>query len=745
MNMLASRQEDQFSKVQSAIITTLSDVLRERVPNLPQWPESIEQTLQQLRDDVIAVAASKSQQPERSTLRAVTVVQSQPQDNKNFCFADVYAESCATKLAETERERWQSLSYQVMSDREDQIAEAEMKTFEWILQAPQDTQRPWSSFIEWLESGDSIYWFSGKAGSGKSTMMKFLNSHHKVQQALRTWSVDTGTSLITATFYFWYNGTTLQKTQEGLLRSLLYQALENHRELIPAVLKGSFDVATKDLEIYWTLPRLKAAFHELVAQTEVPLKICLLVDGLDEYAGEHAEIVEVFRNAAKHEHVKLCVSSRPLIVFDRAFKNAPGLMLQNLTFDDIQIYVESRFQNDERFQELELEEPGLGPNIARQVVGKASGVFLWVKLVVHSLLEGIQNFDRGVDLERRLNELPEDLTDLYWHMLNRVKPAWYLEEGFRLLQMVQRTNKPLTLLRLAFAELDRSKPSDCPSNLSVQRQDALCTSMAGRIKSRCLGLLEVVDMATADMKKRRVQFLHKSVADFLETPEMVKRMEVCFGSTGKFLPEIAIMRGISVELETTKSRMKNDHHFGQHGELKREAWFDEVLPLYNEAKRYATTVADKHPDHIDEDQRIVTKIDETISALWVDVSFRSEAERSGRAHWSEAVRKPGRTEHKENVPKTYEQRGSDESVTNDEELPLSPVPPAYYDPPQIHFTPPLAEQEVQGSKTENTPPHPNKPKCSRKKKYFTKGCRLWWTRIQRRIATRHIPRRCHRA
>jgi hypothetical protein len=161
----------------------------------------------------------------------------------------------------------------------------------------------------------------------------------------------------------------------------------------------------------------------------------------------------------------MCVSSRPLIVFDRTFEVCPGLLLQNLTFDDNQVYVENRFHNDEQFRELELEEPGLGPDIARQVVNKASGVFLWVRLVVHSLLDGVQNFDRGIDLERRLNELPDDLTELYCYMPDRVKSVWYLEEGFRLMHMVQKANKPLTLLHFAFAELNRSRLSEIPLNL----------------------------------------------------------------------------------------------------------------------------------------------------------------------------------------------------------------------------------------------------------------------------------------
>jgi hypothetical protein len=96
--------------------------------------------------------------------------------------------------------------------------------------------------------------------------------------------------------------------------------------------------------------------------------------------------------------------------------------------------VHNRLGDNERIKELKDEEPKLQPRIISEILHKAAGVFLWVKLIVHSLLEGLGNPDRGEDLERRLQELPDDLEDLYWHMLDRVKPAWYyLEEGFRLL------------------------------------------------------------------------------------------------------------------------------------------------------------------------------------------------------------------------------------------------------------------------------------------------------------------------
>lgn len=185
--------------------------------------------------------------------------------------------------------------------------------------------------------------------------------------------------------------------------------------------------------------------------------MCLFIDGLDEYAGDHSEISQLFQYASRFENVKICVSSRPLLPFDRAVKSCPGLVLQNLTFEDIQTYVQNRFEASERFRELEVEELSLGPRLAFEVVSKASGVFLWVKLVVRSLLEGLGNYDRGVDLQRRLSELPEDLDGLYWHMVDRVRPVWYLEEGFKFLLLVNAAVVPLTLLQLSFADLEGRK------------------------------------------------------------------------------------------------------------------------------------------------------------------------------------------------------------------------------------------------------------------------------------------------
>jgi hypothetical protein len=42
-----------------------------------------------------------------------------------------------------------------------------------------------SPFLKWLSTEESIFWLSGKAGSGKSTLMKFLITHPTIDTVLQ--------------------------------------------------------------------------------------------------------------------------------------------------------------------------------------------------------------------------------------------------------------------------------------------------------------------------------------------------------------------------------------------------------------------------------------------------------------------------------------------------------------------------------------------------------------------------------
>lgn len=50
--------------------------------------------------------------------------------------------------------------------------------------------RYWDSFVDWLKSDLPVYWITGKPGSGKSTLMKFLISDSRTLAALKEWRKD---------------------------------------------------------------------------------------------------------------------------------------------------------------------------------------------------------------------------------------------------------------------------------------------------------------------------------------------------------------------------------------------------------------------------------------------------------------------------------------------------------------------------------------------------------------------------
>jgi ABC-type bacteriocin/lantibiotic exporter with double-glycine peptidase domain len=68
----------------------------------------------------------------------------------------------------------QDLSYTAMTNRYETLAESHPKTYDWAFQKSTDEQLPWDNFSVWLKSGRGVYWVSGKPGSGKSTLMKYI-------------------------------------------------------------------------------------------------------------------------------------------------------------------------------------------------------------------------------------------------------------------------------------------------------------------------------------------------------------------------------------------------------------------------------------------------------------------------------------------------------------------------------------------------------------------------------------------
>jgi type II secretory ATPase GspE/PulE/Tfp pilus assembly ATPase PilB-like protein len=66
-----------------------------------------------------------------------------------------------------------------MDDRFYGVTMQYIKTFEWLF------QNNALGFPEWLQSDRGIFWITGKAGSGKSTLMKYAFSDPRTLRILK--------------------------------------------------------------------------------------------------------------------------------------------------------------------------------------------------------------------------------------------------------------------------------------------------------------------------------------------------------------------------------------------------------------------------------------------------------------------------------------------------------------------------------------------------------------------------------
>jgi hypothetical protein len=294
----------------------------------------------------------------------------------------------------------------------------------------------------------------------------------------------------------------------------------------------------------------------LVGQDDRQLKLTIFVDGLDEFDGLDADMAKIFGAAADSQRVKVCASSRPHFVYEKAFTNRPSLRLQDLTYNDIRTYVEDRLFKDESMQYLFDREPVQARELVEEIVRKADGVFLWVYLVVSSLLRGLGNCDEFSDLKRKLQALPPDLKQLYTHIIRKVDED-YKEETVQFFQLMNATQpldgdwkdlKPMTVLSLCLAKERDEELPNIVKTLTSQAMIHRCRDMNRRLKSRTGGLIEVqlrgvrIDKIDPSMK---VGYLHRTVRDFLITREMrdILQAEIDFD------PNYAMLKSSVYELQ----------------------------------------------------------------------------------------------------------------------------------------------------------------------------------------------------
>ncbi|KAI1379238.1 hypothetical protein F4677DRAFT_362407 [Hypoxylon crocopeplum] len=434
------------------------------------------------------------------------------------------------KTTASDQKFLQSLYFQRFMARHDKIETAHSQTFEWMFTDTHNQITNPRRFVEWLRSKHGHFWIQGKAGSGKSTLMKFLWHHRSTTRHLQHWA---GTDkLVMANYFFWATGNELQKSQEGLLRTLLFETLRSCPELIPRAREAALQ--KEDWVMYaaqdaWSLASLKKMFLVVMKQ-ELPAKFCFFIDGLDEYKGNNQELIELIQGITAYPSVKACTSSRPWVEFKHAFDHDVSwqIKLEDLTAEDIRRYVQDRLNENKQFKGLKQNDATYG-DISNEVMKRAQGVFLWVFLVVRSLLEGARYADNVNEMRHRLDRFPEGLEEFFKHMLEDI-PPFYRSQTYRTFKIATTADGPLPLVIHSFAEDIALQPRFAltidMSPLPVEELLSKIKKLPDRLDARCKGLLEVVrrnDISSL-YYQYDVDFLHRTVRDFLNNSTEVSEM-----------------------------------------------------------------------------------------------------------------------------------------------------------------------------------------------------------------------------
>ncbi|KAK5128754.1 hypothetical protein LTR85_000087 [Meristemomyces frigidus] len=343
----------------------------------------------------------------RTALSALSGTESRLQTRARKAERNLHAHMCGVESrtqalqgkaaeAHTRQQFLASLAFPEMYQRRDSIREAQLGTLDWVYDMMPDDGKPrWANFGTWLRKDTSVYWICGRAASGKSTLMAHIVHDHRTTEALQVWSQ--GHQLCMPSVYFWRPGSELQKSNIGLLRSLLYQMC--------AALPATIDLIRQKqaeppsfAEPLWTERRLTVAIQTAI-EAAIDVRFCVFVDGLDEFTGQYDDLVNLIFKLQRHRN---------------------QLRMQDLNRSDIKTHVATQLTSDAVPLDLWRSNREQQEDLIGSVVRRADGIFLWAVLVTRSLIKGIRSGDDIQMLHKRLDETPREINALFEHMVGNI-------------------------------------------------------------------------------------------------------------------------------------------------------------------------------------------------------------------------------------------------------------------------------------------------------------------------------------
>ncbi|KAJ4245968.1 hypothetical protein NW762_013712 [Fusarium torreyae] len=379
----------------------------------------------------------------------------------------------------------ESLRFKQIDARYENIKRAHRKTCKWLLNRPE--------YLDWLnphniQAHHGFLWVKGKPGAGKSTLMKFVLNTARTKMKNK----------VIISFFFNARGETLEKSTVGLYRSLLLQLLERLPRLENVF--NSVLISGMNENHDWSVESLKEIF-ELAVQSLADSPLVIFIDALDECdEADIRDMVSFFEDLGN-----LAVSAGTIFQVCLASRHYPHITVSR----KIELVLEGQEGHEQDIisyldSELKIGNTKTANDIRADLKEKASGVFMWVVLVV-GILQREHDHGRNHTLKQKLQEIHRDLHELFRDILTRDDEN---KDGLLLcIQWLLFAKEPLRPEQLYFAIRSVEDGGICRWN----REEIPESVISMFILSSSKGLAEI----TKSKKSSTVQFIHESVRDFL--------------------------------------------------------------------------------------------------------------------------------------------------------------------------------------------------------------------------------------
>ena len=266
------------------------------------------------------------------------------------------------------------------------------------------------TFVEWVERLDTpqkprVFWLVGLPAMGKTMLASYVADYLSVRGVGGD-----------CQYHYFSSGHQNKRTIAYCLRSIISQLAHTNEDFRKKLITFheengvSLDSQEQNFGFIW-----EKIFEGIIFKM-LAKPLFWILDAVDE-ANDPSTLVTSIMRIQSHTPIKVFFTSRPMKI--PSASNTFGspittfLLTENDTVDDIRAYahdVVNEFLPDDA-QEVRR-------TIIDEILAKAAGSFLWVRLALETLQDHWHTQD---DISKALNEVPTGMEQLYKRMIERIE------------------------------------------------------------------------------------------------------------------------------------------------------------------------------------------------------------------------------------------------------------------------------------------------------------------------------------